>query len=1057
MSRSTIQELCDFVQHKPSQVLGNKFFDSRIVVQVDVAHKADKYEPRIFIISKFRIFLLMGKTTSSLKIEKSFHVLTIKAIHVISEEEVVIHLDDAGHKKKINIKCAVHPAIHLARQCLSAIKHYFPDFGTYLQSAIDVNPSSLYQEFATLLPTASPRPCHSFRRTYAALCDFYDQPYREEVSWDVEKIYTANKLRDLKIDDFSHLLPKDLLPIVGVLQYSSYFTGLICDGVRVSSEVIDVVLSVIRKSHHLKKLQLRSCALPKDFVTLFASALHNNQNACLEHLDISRNILDDKKGFTILSSIIPRLTQLRYVNVSECQLTDKSMNLLCTGLYNGMTSCKSGGMQITELILSSNPIKDDISSIINLVSICTSLRVLDLSDTGIHLDKLWSPLKFGGLQIEKLLLNGCVLGGKKSEGVQTAKEYFSMAVNLSHISFNNTSMPSEYLKAVLLGLASNQQLAPFRLDLDATCEKGSASVLDACIGGIRCETLSLRDNNLDAELQGVLQSLMMVTCLRRLDIGGANLNQLKKNNKQAHVINKILLDVVKLYSEEGCLEELNLSECRLGAYLSVLLNTLGATTTLKSLDISGNEIGNFGARILSKALQVNVSLRSVSIDNNHIGADGFVDLATSMKMNHTLTHFPYPVQDAFDCMQRVERPRAVAALTQIQNCLYRNRTASGADEANCKRMFAGGVLQQMEKAQDDVVGNIIDSISAFGSDPFPSKMSEIIEEFVAKFQVEGGRIIAENISRTIGGDLNATSRRAEQLAVSRLTEVCTEHVKHVFSEWKWREMCENVESELSRTSIGGSGDACSLGRTSSVGTGSPAMSSPFTPKRTQAGHRPRSIIGDLTSSTTSSETVGGGNEQGIDLDRPPKPSGLSHMQKARPRKRGGASSILNATSTDDVMMTSKSSGTPENGEMEDLIEEVEEEEQTKNRIPIGATRVAMIPDTSLLSQVHLRPSADRTLSGASSDFQLSPREASSPTTAHKIMTSSSISDSPPPLPQRNRVGPGGAPPPLLPPKPEPRTRLIGVGSPTTPPATAEDDENANSRRSVADMAKIFQK
>lgn len=112
-----------------------------------MAHKADKYEPRIFIISKFRylrpifvlnskqpfcrIFFLMGKTTSSLKIEKSFHVLAIKAIHVISEEELVIHLDDGVHKKKINIKCSIHPAVHLARQLLSAVKHYFPDFGMF--------------------------------------------------------------------------------------------------------------------------------------------------------------------------------------------------------------------------------------------------------------------------------------------------------------------------------------------------------------------------------------------------------------------------------------------------------------------------------------------------------------------------------------------------------------------------------------------------------------------------------------------------------------------------------------------------------------------------------------------------------------------------------------------------------------------------------------------------------------------------------------------------------------------------------------------------------------
>lgn len=309
----------------------------------------------------FRVFFLIGKTVSSLKIEKSFHVLTIKTIQVSNDDELVIHYEDGVHKKKLSIKCSVQPAIFLARQILSAVKHYFPDFGKFfvifsrnitflgphLATTIEVSPSSLYSEFVSL-PTASPRPCHSFRRTYAALCDFHEQPYREEVSWDVEKIYTANKLRDLKIDDFSHLLPKDLLPIVGVLQYSSYFTGLVCDAVRVSSEVIDVILSVIRKSHNLQKLQLRSCALPKDFITLLASALQNNPNACLEHLDLSRNALDDKKGslsvlqttlthflpgYTTLASVLPRLTQLKYVNVSECQLTEKSMNSLCTGLY----------------------------------------------------------------------------------------------------------------------------------------------------------------------------------------------------------------------------------------------------------------------------------------------------------------------------------------------------------------------------------------------------------------------------------------------------------------------------------------------------------------------------------------------------------------------------------------------------------------------------------------------------------------------------------------------------------------------------------------------------
>lgn len=77
-------------------------------------------------------------------------------------------------------------------------------------------------------------------------------------------------------------------------------------------------------------------------------------------------------------------------------------------------------------------------------------------------------------------------------------------------------------------------------------------------------------------------------------------------------------------------EELVLSKAQLGSHISVLLNTLGATTSLKHLDISHNDMGNFGARILSKALQLNVSLHSVAFDNNRIGVEGFNDIATAL-------------------------------------------------------------------------------------------------------------------------------------------------------------------------------------------------------------------------------------------------------------------------------------------------------------------------------------------------------------------------------------------------------------------------------------------
>ncbi|KIH51247.1 hypothetical protein ANCDUO_18668, partial [Ancylostoma duodenale] len=138
------------------------------------------------------------------------------------------------------------------------------------------------------------------------------------------------------------------------------------------------------------------------------------------------------------------------------------------------------------------------------------------------------------------------------------KEFFSMAVNLSHINFANTLLPADLMKAMLLGLASNQQ--------------------------------------------AVVHALGNIKTLRRLDLGGANLLALRRSSKQAHaaIISKTILDVVKLFSDDSPLEELILSDARLGPHLSVLLNTLGAATSLRYLDISNNDLGHFGARILSK-------------------------------------------------------------------------------------------------------------------------------------------------------------------------------------------------------------------------------------------------------------------------------------------------------------------------------------------------------------------------------------------------------------------------------------------------------------------------
>lgn len=88
---------------------------------------------------------------------------------------------------------------------------------------------------------------------------------------------------------------------------------------------------------------------------------------------------------------------------------------------------------------------------VNFVSLCTSLRVLDLSNTGVHVDRLWSALKFGGLQLEELLLSGCHSSKKGKECGQLVKELFGCMVNLKRLDVSRSPLGADILQSILGG------------------------------------------------------------------------------------------------------------------------------------------------------------------------------------------------------------------------------------------------------------------------------------------------------------------------------------------------------------------------------------------------------------------------------------------------------------------------------------------------------------------------------------------------------------------------------------------------------------------------------
>lgn len=162
-----------------------------------------------------------------------------------------------------------------------------------------------------------------------------------------------------------------------------------------------------------------------------------------------------------LANILPKLIHLKSISFGNSGLTEKSIHHLAAGLNTGLTidtNVSGQRFELKRLVLSRCSLRDEANELVNFVSVCGSLRCLDLSGTGILVDRLWSALKFGGLQLEQLNLSGCQTSRKMKDSASQVKELFSCMVNLEELNLAGTQMNGDLLKGLLQGLSNNSQL-----------------------------------------------------------------------------------------------------------------------------------------------------------------------------------------------------------------------------------------------------------------------------------------------------------------------------------------------------------------------------------------------------------------------------------------------------------------------------------------------------------------------------------------------------------------------------------------------------------------------
>ncbi|XP_032280652.1 F-actin-uncapping protein LRRC16A isoform X8 [Phoca vitulina] len=690
-------------------VIGRKI---KIAVKkkVKLEVKGDKVENKVLVLTSCRAFLVTARIPT--KLELTFSYLEIHGVICNKSAQMVVETEKYNISMKMASPEDVSEVLAHIGTCLQRI---FPGLSPVrIMKKVSMEPSDRLASLQALWDNqtvAEQGPCGGFSQMYACVCDWLGFSYREEVQWDVDTIYLTQDTRELNLQDFSHLDHRDLIPIIAALEYNQWFTKLSSKDLKLSTDVCEQILRVVSRSSRLEELVLENAGLRTDFAQKLASALAHNPNSGLHTINLAGNPLEDR-GVSSLSIQFAKLPKgLKHLNLSKTSLSPKGVNSLSQSLSaNPLTATT-----LTHLDLSGNVLRgDDLSYMYSFLAQPNAIAHLDLSNTECSLDMVCTALLRGCLQYLAVLnLSRAVFSHRKGKEVPPSfKQFFSSSLSLMQLNLSGTKLSPEPLKALLLGLACNHNLKGVSLDL-SNCElghclrSGGAQVLEGCIAEIHNITsLDISDNGLESDLSTLIVWLSKNRSIQHLALG-KNFNNMKSKN-----LTPVLDNLVQMIQdEESPLQSLSLADSKLKTEVTILINALGSNTSLTKVDISGNGMGDMGAKMLAKALQINTKLRTVIWDKNNITAQGFQDIAVAMEKNYTLRFMPIPMYDASQAL-KTNPEKTEEALQKIENYLLRNHETRKYLQEQAYRLQQGIVTSTTQQMIDRICVKVQDHLNS---------------------------------------------------------------------------------------------------------------------------------------------------------------------------------------------------------------------------------------------------------------------------------------------------------------------------------------------------------
>ncbi|GAM22368.1 hypothetical protein SAMD00019534_055430 [Acytostelium subglobosum LB1] len=674
---STYDYVNNDLQHFAEEQLRSSYGEERKLTEwVDSRTlKSKRFKKRIIVVGSYRL-LSLKKGKIGLSLNHTLHFYDISDLIVV-EDTIEVRLRASAHNTK-SAKEEHGILIRSSKDILQRILYHIREQNRIISYGLPSDHWSFRlsasQDYLLTLPDKEISIAEQFNEVYKGLCNYRNSPPSSEVCRLVER-YVSDQVTDFDLTKCPGLegrsdLSFNIEYVLETLKYNNYFTSVIVGGMS-QKNILSAIGEVLHINRNIRKVSV-SGVNEDQSLSLVGLGLLNNPTNTIQVLDFSNNSLSQSSIGQFFDGLESLRHTLQYLNLSNCGLNSRSIELLFTSLSKNVEL----SYNLEYLNLSGSKFEEigsfQCGNWITKIKGSYQLKKLYLSACQLNFIQLGPQLR---LLTELRTLDLSHNKMEKAE-IEEVNQIFQTYTMLESIDLSGCGISNDHFLYLTSTLAKNPHIEDLTLNLSHNGLGKNVNFMVTAFEFVSViKSLDITSNGI-----GMRGLTRLLEALRKND----SIEVLKLDNNFVGTSSEgteFFTELMNFLQKKPSLKTLSLagsSSCHIpGRLINNFLTQMVTNTTIEHLNISGHSAGDSAAPALGNLLENNITLKCLDIDRNHFTVNAFQAILLSLHDNRSLVHIPFPSSDfekAIAMLSSSKKPTLFNTMHKIQMILEENGT-----------------------------------------------------------------------------------------------------------------------------------------------------------------------------------------------------------------------------------------------------------------------------------------------------------------------------------------------------------------------------------------------